>query len=75
VVQGQIYLGSEEFVEQHQPDQILAEIPRKQTQAKRPSLKEIFARYAQRCWVKDFVSENSVAVDDQEEELLVRLPG
>ena len=43
-VQGQIYLGSEEFVEQHQPDRVLAEIPRRQTQAKRPTLKEIFER-------------------------------
>lgn len=43
-VQGQIYLGSEEFIEQHQPDRVLAEIPRKQSQAKRPSLKDILAR-------------------------------
>ena len=43
-VQGQIYLGSETFVEQHQPDRVLAEIPRKQSQAKRPSLKEILNR-------------------------------
>ena len=43
-VQGQIYLGSEEFVERHQPDRVLAEIPRKQSQAKRPSLKDILAR-------------------------------
>ena len=43
-VRGQIYLGSEEFVEQHQPDRMLAEIPRTQSQAKRPSLKDILAR-------------------------------
>lgn len=43
-VRGQIYLGSEEFVEQHQPDRMLAEIPRKQSQAKRPSLNDILAR-------------------------------
>jgi RNA polymerase sigma factor (sigma-70 family) len=47
-VRGQIYLGSEEFIEQHQPDRMLAEIPRKQTQAKRPSLKEILARQGSR---------------------------
>ena len=43
-VQGQVYLGSEEFVEQHQPDQVLAEVPRRQTQTKRPTLREIFER-------------------------------
>jgi DNA-directed RNA polymerase specialized sigma24 family protein len=43
-VQGQIYLGSDDFVARHQPDRVLAEIPRRQTQAKRPTLKEIFER-------------------------------
>lgn len=43
-VHGQIYLGSEEFVAQHQPDQVLVEIPRTQTQAHRPSLRELFQR-------------------------------
>ncbi|HJT21285.1 MAG TPA: transposase [Nitrospira sp.] len=43
-LQGQIYLGSEEFVAQHQPDRVIREIPRRQTQAKRPSLPELFHR-------------------------------
>lgn len=43
-VLGQIYLSSKEFVEQHQPDRMLAEIPRKQSQSKRPLLKDIFTR-------------------------------
>jgi REP element-mobilizing transposase RayT len=43
-VQGQIYLGSEAFIEQHQPDRVLAEIPRKQSQAKRPSLTDLFGQ-------------------------------
>jgi REP element-mobilizing transposase RayT len=43
-VQGQIYLGSEEFIAQHQPDQVIKEIPRRQTQATRPSLRSLFQR-------------------------------
>jgi REP-associated tyrosine transposase len=43
-LQGQIYLGSEDFIAQHQPDRVIREIPRRQTQAKRPSLKELFQR-------------------------------
>lgn len=43
-VQGQVYLGSEEFVARHQPDRVLSEIPRRQTQATRPTLKEVFQR-------------------------------
>ncbi len=41
-LQGQIYLGSEDFIAQHQPDRVLKEIPRRQTQAKRPPLQDIF---------------------------------
>ena len=43
-LQGQIYLGSEKFIAQHQPDRVIKEIPRWQTQAKRPSLQDIFQR-------------------------------
>jgi REP element-mobilizing transposase RayT len=43
-VQGQIYLGSEDFIAQHQPDRVIREIPRRQTQARRPSLGEVFQR-------------------------------
>ncbi len=43
-LQGQIYLGSEEFIAQHQPDRMIREIPRRQAQAKRPSLREVFQR-------------------------------
>jgi putative transposase len=40
---GQIYLGSANFVAQHQPNRIIRGIPRRQTQAHRPSL---FVRYS-----------------------------
>jgi putative transposase len=41
---GQIYLGSEEFVTQHQPGRVIRDIPRRQTQALRPSLRVLFQR-------------------------------
>ena len=47
-LQGQIYLGSETFIEAHQPDRVLREIPRRQTQASRPSLLVVFRRAAGR---------------------------
>lgn len=43
-VTGQIYLGSEAFVEQHQPNRVIRDIPRRQTQAQRPSLRVLFQR-------------------------------
>lgn len=43
-LQGQIYLGSEDFIAQHQPDRVIREIPRRQTQARRPLLREVFQR-------------------------------
>ena len=42
-VTGQIYLGGEEFVAKHQPDRRIREVPRRQTQAQRPSLPTLFA--------------------------------
>ncbi|MEK6802083.1 MAG: transposase [Nitrospirota bacterium] len=39
---GQIYLGSEKFVAQHQPNRVIRDIPRRQTQAQRPSLETLF---------------------------------
>lgn len=41
---GQIYLGSEDFVAQHQPNRGIRDIPRRQTQAHRPSLRVLFQR-------------------------------
>jgi REP element-mobilizing transposase RayT len=41
---GQIYLGSEEFVARHQPDRVIRDIPRRQTQAQRPTLRVLFQR-------------------------------
>lgn len=41
-LRGQIYLGSEVFVKRHQPDRPIREVPRKQTQAHRPKLTELF---------------------------------
>jgi hypothetical protein len=43
-LQGQIYLGSEEFIARHQPDRVIREIPRRQTQATRPPLRQVFQR-------------------------------
>mgnify|MGYP000901340687 CR=1 FL=1 len=43
-VKGQIYLGSEAFIAQHQPNRVLRDIPRRQTQAARPTLKALFQR-------------------------------
>lgn len=42
-LQGQIYLGGKEFVRKHQPDRVIREIPRRQSQAHRPGLKELFS--------------------------------
>jgi len=41
-LQGQIYLGSKDFVSKHQPDRPIREVPRKQTQAHRPKLSDLF---------------------------------
>ncbi|MDF0665575.1 MAG: transposase [Nitrospira sp.] len=43
-LRGQIYLGSEVFIAQHQPDRVLREISRRQTQAQRPTLTHLFRR-------------------------------
>lgn len=39
---GQIYMGSTDFVAKHQPNRVIRDIPRRQTQAHRPSLHELF---------------------------------
>jgi REP element-mobilizing transposase RayT len=41
-LRGQIYLGTEDFVAKHQPNRVIREIPRRQTQAQRPSLRVLF---------------------------------
>ena len=41
---GQIYLGSGEFISHHQPNRVIRDIPRRQTQAQRPSLRLLFQR-------------------------------
>jgi len=41
---GQISLGSEDFIAQHQPDRVIRDIPRRQTQASSPSLRVVFQR-------------------------------
>lgn len=43
-LKGQIYLGSEAFIAQHQPDRVLRDIPRRQTQAAPPTLAALFHR-------------------------------
>ena len=43
-VKGQIYLGSEAFIARHQPNRVIRDIPRRQTQAQRPSLRDLFHR-------------------------------
>jgi putative transposase len=48
-LKGQIYLGSEEFIERHSPGkQKLKEIPRAQLKAVKPSLERIFAKSGER---------------------------
>ncbi len=42
---GQIYLGSESFIAEHQPDRVIRDIPRRQTQAQRPPLRVLFQRH------------------------------
>jgi REP element-mobilizing transposase RayT len=44
---GQIYLGSEDFVARYQPDRVIRDIPRRQTQAQRPTLRVLFQRKGQ----------------------------
>ncbi len=39
---GQIYLGSEEFVAQHQPNHVIGDVPHRQAQTTRPSLQVLF---------------------------------
>ncbi len=41
---GQIYLGSDEFIGRHQSDRVIRAIPRRQMQARRPSLQTLFER-------------------------------
>ena len=43
-LRGQIYLGRDGFVEDHQPGELIREVPRRQTQARRPSLGELFGK-------------------------------
>src|SRR5919109_1546861 len=48
-VRGQIYLGSEKFIERHSAENVeLTEIPRVQLKAARPSLERIFAKRGER---------------------------
>jgi len=47
-LQGQIYLGSEDFVATHQPNRAIRDVPRRQTHAQRPSLRELFQRKSPR---------------------------
>ena len=41
---GKIDLGSEAFVVPHQPNRVIRDIPRRQTQAHRPTLRVLFQR-------------------------------
>lgn len=41
---GQTYLGSENFIAQHQPDRVIRDTPRRLTQASRPTLPVLFQR-------------------------------
>ena len=41
-LQGQIYLGSEKFIAQHQPDRMIREVLRQQPSASRPPLRVLF---------------------------------
>jgi transcriptional regulator of acetoin/glycerol metabolism len=39
-------MGGKDFVKEHQPDQIIREVPRRQTHAHRPGLGELFGAKA-----------------------------
>ena len=55
MLKGQIYLGSEQFIEKHSPENIeLKEIPRVQLKAARPSLERIFAKSGKRAIVQAY---------------------
>lgn len=41
-LKGQIYLGSDAFIARYQSDRVIREVPRQQTQARRPGLGELF---------------------------------
>lgn len=48
-LRGQIYLGSEQFIKEHLPENMgLKEIPRVQLQAVKPSLERIFAKHGKK---------------------------
>lgn len=51
---GQIYLGREDFVAQHQPDVVIRDVPRRQTQAARPGLQSLLAE--RRAWRKTLLT-------------------
>ena len=54
-LKGQIYLGSEQFIEKHSPENTeLKEIPRVQRKAARPSLERIFAKRGERAIVQAY---------------------
>jgi REP element-mobilizing transposase RayT len=54
-VRGQIYLGSEKFIEKHSAENVeLTEIPRVQLKAARPSLERIFAKRGNRAVVQAY---------------------
>jgi putative transposase len=54
-LKGQIYLGSEAFIERHSPgNQELREIPRVQLKAVKPSLERIFAKSGKRAIVEAY---------------------
>src|SRR5439155_10668343 len=54
-LRGQIYLGSEEFVEEHSAKNLeLKEIPRAQLHAAKPSLERIFARQGEKGIVRAY---------------------
>jgi putative transposase len=54
-LKGQIYLGSEAFIERHSPgNQELKEIPRVQLKAVKPSLERIFAKSGKRAIVQAY---------------------
>jgi putative transposase len=54
-LKGQIYLGSQQFIEKHSPENIeLKEIPRAQLKAGRPSLERLFAKSGERVIVQAY---------------------
>ncbi len=72
-LQGQIYLGGEDFIKKHQPNRPIKELPREQTQACRPELK-VFVRENREHRIRHFVGLPSVWLSDVRDRKIFKRP-